>query len=161
MPPLTAPQRHALIAAIKDLPDELRAAVEGLDDAQLDTHYRDGGWTARQVVHHIADSHLNAFIRMKLMLTEDRPVLKGYDQDRWAELGDSAWLQIDSSLTIIDGLHARWTSLLRSIPEEAWSRTGRHTQNGLVTLDDLLTYYGAHGRHHVAQILGLREREGW
>lgn len=160
MTTLTDAERRDLIGKIASLPDELEAAVAGLDDAQLDTPYRDGGWTIRQVVHHLADSHSNALIRMKLVLTEDHPTLKPYDQDRWALLADAA-LPLAPSLTLLRGLHERWHALLEKMPADAWSRAAHHPENGEMSLDDLLRVYAGHGRGHVGQIAGLRERKEW
>jgi hypothetical protein len=152
--------RKERIERIRSLPAELEHAVAGLNDSQLDTPYRSGGWTVRQVVHHVADSHMNAFVRMKLILTEDRPTLKPYDQDAWAGLHDSM-LPPDASLPIIRGLHSRWVTLLEHVPEEAWTRTAHHPESGEVSLDSLLTTYARHGENHVAQITGLRKGKGW
>ncbi|MCC7437160.1 MAG: putative metal-dependent hydrolase [Armatimonadetes bacterium] len=148
------------IAAINILPAQLRNAVAGLNDQQLDTPYRDGGWTLRQVVHHVADSHLNAFIRTKLMLAEDHPTLKPYDQDNWATLPDNQ-LPVESSLQLIDGLHQRWTVLLASLSDGDWDRTAFHPENGVMSLHNIIQLYAVHGGNHVAQIVGLRERMGW
>lgn len=150
------------IDAIRSLPGKVRAAVAGLDDAQLDTSYREGGWTVRQVVHHLADSHMNAFVRMRLILTEDHPTLKPYDQDLWAAIEEARTLPLDPSLAILDGLHARWASMLDAIEDDAtWGRTAYHPENGEVSLASMLPSYADHGRNHVAQITGLRERMGW
>ncbi|KXK55060.1 MAG: putative metal-dependent hydrolase YfiT [Chlorobi bacterium OLB7] len=148
------------IAAINALPSQLRDAVAGLNDQQLDTPYRDGGWTVRQVVHHVADSHLNAFIRTKLMLAEDHPTLKPYNQDDWATLPDNQ-APVEASLQLIDGLHQRWGMLMESLSDAEWDRTAFHPENGVMTLHDIARTYGAHGQNHVAQITGLRERMGW
>jgi uncharacterized damage-inducible protein DinB len=157
----TQPERAELIARIRSLPDEMEAAVRDLDARQLDTPYRDGGWTVRQVVHHVADSHMNAYIRMKLILTEEHPTLKPYDQDRWAELIDTAEVPVEASLAILDGLHSRWSDLLEHLPEESWSRSAFHPENGEVTLDGILRTYAGHGAHHVGQITKLRAERGW
>jgi uncharacterized damage-inducible protein DinB len=153
-------ERARLIDELAGVPAALEAAIEGLNDAQLDTPYREGGWTVRQVVHHLADSHINAFIRAKLVLTEDHPTLKPYQQDRWAELTD-AKLPVAPSLAILRGLHERWVALLRSLPETAWTRTAFHPENGEMTLDDILQLYAHHGSTHAAQIETLRARTGW
>jgi len=153
-------ERNIKIAALRDFPAVIRDAVNGLDDRQLDTPYRDGGWTARQVVHHLADSHLNAYLRFKWLLTEDHPTIKTYDQDVWAALPDSR-RPVESSLRLLDGLHTRWSELLESVPAEAWSRTGMHPEQGEVTMDDLLETYAGHGEHHAGQITDLRARQGW
>jgi uncharacterized damage-inducible protein DinB len=151
-------QRH--IGELASLPAALEAAIAGLSDEQLDTPYRDGGWTVRQVVHHLADSHINAFVRAKLMVTEEHPTLKPYEQDRWAELADTR-LPVAPSLAILRGLHERWVTLLRSLPESAWSRTAYHPENGEMSLDDILLLYARHGSSHAAQIAALRARTGW
>lgn len=149
------------ISAIEALPAQLRAAVDGLTDAQLDTCYRDGGWTVRQVVHHIADSHLNAFVRAKLILTEDRPTLKPYDQDSWALLSDAKSFPIQSSLSIIDGVQARLAEIFKHASPEDLKRTAHHPEDGELSLEDLLTKYAAHGEGHLKQITDLRGRMGW
>jgi uncharacterized damage-inducible protein DinB len=154
-------ERAPLIEKIRSLPDELQSAVQGLDDRQLDTPYRNGGWTIRQVAHHIADSHVNAYIRMKMMLTEKHPTLKPYDQDEWAKLADANGAPLDSSLALVRGLHSRWSTLLESLPEESWSRSAYHPENGEVTLDGMLRSYAGHGAHHVGQIRKLRDEMGW
>lgn len=158
---LTTRQRTSLIEQIRSLPAALRSSVEGLTDKQLDTPYREGGWTPRQVVHHVADSHLNAFVRMKLILTEDHPSLKPYDQDAWAATTDGNQPPVAPSLAIVQGLHERWGMLMVSIPDDAWTRAGRHPERGEVTLEDLLVTYASHGHKHVDQILGLRRARGW
>lgn len=138
----------------------MRSAVRGLNDAQLDTPYRDGGWTVRQVVHHVADSHANAYLRFKFVVAEDHPTIKTYDQDVWATLPDSR-LPVECSLVILDGLHDRWSAFLDSVPESAWSRDAMHPERGEVTMDDLLDIYSDHGAHHARQITDLRTRKGW
>jgi hypothetical protein len=154
-------ERAAKIAKIKELPALIEKAVAGLSDQQLDTPYRDGGWTVRQVVHHLADSHMNAFVRMKLMLTEDHPTIKPYSQDSWAAQVDYTTMPTAPSLGIIRGLHERWVRLLESLPEAAWGRTANHPERGPVTLDGMLTIYAGHGEKHVEQIMGLRRRRTW
>ena len=149
-----------LIDEIERLPNELRAASAGLSDAQLDTPYRDGGWTVRQVVHHVPDSHVNAYVRFKLALTEDTPRIKPYEEARWAKLPD-ARLPIGVSLALLDALHERWVVLLRSLAPEDWERAYDHPDNGVTTLRAALGVYAWHGRHHVAHVTGLRERMGW
>ncbi|HMA21512.1 MAG TPA: putative metal-dependent hydrolase [Gemmatimonadaceae bacterium] len=153
-------QRQSRIADIRELPAIIKSAVAGLNDEQLDTRYRDGGWTIRQVVHHVADSHMNAYLRFRWLVTEDHPTIKTYDQDIWAGLSDSR-LALDSSLRIIDGLHERWAAFLDALPEAAWSRKGMHPELGEVSLDDLLEIYSGHGAHHAGQITDLRARKGW
>ena len=158
---ITAEARAAFIAAIASAPAELREAVRGLDDARLDTPYRPDGWTVRQLVHHVPDSHLNAYIRTKLALTEDEPTIKPYDEAAWAALDDSRATPIDVSLTLFEKLHVRWVNLLRSTPESAFAKTWRHPEYGVRTLDWLVGLYAWHGRHHTAHITSLRERNGW
>lgn len=157
--PLTPATRGPAIAEIAQLPARMRDAVAGLSEAQIDTPYRPGGWTVRQV-HHVADSHLNAYIRLKLALTEDAPTIKPYDQDKWAELPDMR-LAVDLSLAILDGIHTRWVTLLRSFEPGQFSRTFNHPELGIVTIDGHLQMYAWHSRHHVAHITSLRQRKGW
>lgn len=159
--PLTDEKREAFLNDIARAPANLRSAVEGLSDAQLDTPYRPGGWTVRQVVHHVPDSHMNAFIRFKLALTEEEPAIKPYAEDLWADLGDVAATPIDTSLCLLDCLHQRWVQLLRSLTPEQCRRTYRHPDIGLMSLDKTLAMYAWHGRHHVAHITSLRERSRW
>jgi hypothetical protein len=158
---LTPEQRAPRIEAIAQLPAKLREALAGLTDAQLDTPYRPGGWTVCQLVHHVADSHLNAFVRFKLGLTEDAPTVKTYKEKLWAETADAKTPPIATSLALIESLHARWAMLLRSLSSEQWARKLTHPERGLVTLDDNLCMYSWHSRHHVAHIIALRERQGW
>jgi len=153
-------QRREHIGAIAETPARLSAAVFELKPEQLDTPYRPGGWTVRQVAHHLPDSHMNAFARFKLALTEDVPTIKPYDEARWAELADAKG-PIEPSLILLENLHKRWVVLLRSIAPAEWARKFRHPELGLLTLDQNLAIYGWHGRHHVAHITGLRERNGW
>ncbi len=153
-------QRGALIAAIAETPEKLKAAIAGLNQAQLDTPYRPGGWTVRQVVHHVPDSHMNSFVRFKLALTEDEPTIKVYDEARWAELAD-AKAPIEPSLLLLESLHKRWILLLNSLTPSDWQRTFRHPERGTVTLENNLQLYAWHGRHHVAHITSLRERNNW
>lgn len=155
------PDRTVQIDAIRALPEQLEAAVAGLSDEQLDTPYRTSAWTVRQVVHHLADSHMNAFVRMKLILTEDRPRLKPYDQDRWAHTADVTGVPIASSLAVLRGLHERWVALLVAVPDKEWSRAASHPETGEVTLESLLAVYAHHGENHVSQILQLRASRGW
>lgn len=157
----TMDDRKKKIFKIAELPIQARKAVSGLSDTQLDTPYREGGWTVRQVVHHLADSHMNAFIRMKLILTEEHPTLKPYDQERWADLHDGKVLPLESSLSILDGLHARWVALLEQVPVDGWRKTAHHPEHGTITLDDLLNLYESHGENHVAQITNLRKVKQW
>jgi hypothetical protein len=157
---VTAAERSGWIDRIAATPAALRAAVAGLSDAQLDTPYRDGGWTVRQLCHHVPDSHLNAYVRFKLGLTEEQPEVRPYDEKRWAELPDCAG-PIAVSLALLDALHERWVGLLRSLPEEAWQRSIRHPEWGVLRLDTVLAQYAWHGDHHVAHVTELRRRRGW
>ena len=143
-------------------PARMREAVAGLDDAQLDTPYREGGWTLRQVVHHVPDSHLNAYCRLKLTLTEQEPVIRPYDESLWARLDDSRTTPIAVSLTLLESLHARWMEIFRSLTPEDYRRTFRHPEHdGIQTLDWLVAMYSWHGRHHVGHITSTRQRLGW
>ena len=159
--PLTEDQMRTFLDDIAHAPAKLRAAVQGLSDARLDTPYRPGGWTVRQVVHHVPDSHLNAYVRFKLALTEEVPTIKPYAEDRWAELPDTKATPIETSLTLLDSLHDRWARLLRSLKPEDWKRTFRHPDLGTMSLEKTLALYAWHGCHHVAHITALRSREGW
>lgn len=158
---IMAEQRAEWIEQIAQTPARLRDAVAGLTDAQLDTPYRDGGWTVRQVVHHLPDSHMNALTRFKLGLTENDPTIKPYDEAGWAVLGDVAATPVEVSLALLEHLHTRWVVLLRSIGEEQWARTLQHPDHGTMRLDFLLGMYAWHGGHHVAHVTTLRERMGW
>ncbi|PYU93761.1 MAG: putative metal-dependent hydrolase [Acidobacteria bacterium] len=158
---ITEAGRRDLIESIARAPAKLRAAVEGLSPEQLDTPYRPDGWTVRQVVHHLPDSHLNAYIRFRLALTEDEPAIKTYEQERWAELEDARTAPVDLSLALLESLHRRWVLLLRALPPAAFARTFRHPELGVVTLDQQLRMYEWHGRHHVAHVTSLRQRMGW
>jgi len=153
--------RRRLLDQIEQTPARLRVAVEGLSAEQLDTPYRPGGWTVRQVVHHVPDSHLNSYIRFKLALTEDEPIIKPYEQTRWAELEDGKSAAIEISLALLESLHKRWILLLRSLSAADYARKFRHPEMGVVTLDKNLSLYAWHGLHHVAHITSLRERMGW
>lgn len=159
--PLTAAERQACIAIIEETPARMRAAVAGLNEEQLDTAYRPEGWTVRQVVHHVPESHLTSYIRFKLALTEEEPVVKTYFEDRWAKLDDARQAPIALSLDLLDALHGRWIWFLRSLKQEDFQRTYRHPELGTVTLDKAAALYAWHGPHHVAQITSLRERNGW
>ncbi len=154
-------ERAALMDAIAAIPADLRSAVEGLDDAQLDTPYRKDGWTVRQVVHHLADSHLNGYVRFRWALTEDSPVIKPYEQEEWARLPDASTAPVSASLDLLDTLHARWLILLRAISTEDFERRWTNPDVGELSVDRLLQHYVWHGKHHVAHIRSLREREGW
>lgn len=158
---LTPAARAERIGTIAALPSKMREAVDGLDESQLDTEYRPGGWTVRQTVHHVADSHMNSIIRFKLALTEDSaPTIRPYYEDRWAELGDSK-LPIDVSLNLIDGIHTRWVSLLGSMSDTDFAKQFVHPETGPWTLDGALALYAWHSLHHTAHITRLRERNGW
>jgi len=157
----TASQRQAMIASIRQLPAEVEAAVRGLSDGQLDTSEGEGEWTIRQVVHHLADAHMNGFIRTKLILTEARPTLKPYDQDAWAKLPDTTEAPVEDSLSILRGLHERWSDLLESVQDRDWQRSAFHPEVGEVTLEDILATFAGHGDNHVEQILRIRASQGW
>jgi len=159
--PPTSDQRSALIDQIAATPARMREAVANLRDAQLDTPYREGGWTVRQVVHHVPDSHLNAYTRVKLALTEDQPTIKPYDEAAWAKLNDVRDTPVETSLMLLETLHARWDTILRAMSGDDFARTLIHPDHGVVTLDWLIAMYAWHGRHHVAHITSLRERSGW
>ena len=158
---ITPAQRAAWMDEVAEAPARLREAVQGLSDAQLDTPYREGGWTVRQVVHHVPDSHANAYIRFKLGLTENDPVIKPYDEAAWALLEDTRVTPVEVSLTLLEMLHARWAHLLHAIDGDQWARTVQHPESGRMRLDFLLGLYAWHGRHHVAHVTRLRERMGW
>ncbi len=149
---LTQPQRNEMIARIARLPAALEALVCTLSTEQLSTHYLPNAWSAAQNVHHLADSHMNSFIRLKLILTEDHPTLKPYDQDAWAVRADADNVAIQSSLGLLQGLHRRWVTLFESLQEAEWSRTGLHPDNGEVSVEDLLRGYADHGEGHIDQI---------
>jgi hypothetical protein len=158
---LTPAERGSAIEAIAHTAANLREAVRGLAPDQLATPYRPGGWTVRQVVHHLPDSHLNAYTRFKLALTEDQPRVKPYEEARWAELVDAREAKVETSLALLDALHERWVMLLRSLTADDFARKLDHPALGLINLDFLLAMYSWHGRHHVAHITALRERMGW
>jgi uncharacterized damage-inducible protein DinB len=154
-------ERVRLIDQIAAAPARLREAIDGLSPEQLDTPYRPEGWTVRQLVHHVPDSHLNSYARFKLALTEDEPTIKDYREDRWAELADARSGPVETSLALLDSLHKRWVTMLRSMSPNQFERSFRHPELGLVSLDRNLSLYAWHGRHHVAHITSLRERMGW
>ena len=159
-PSRSSQRRAELIAEIEAAPVALRQTVVGLSEAQLDTRYRN--WTVRQIVHHLADSHVNSYVRFKWALTEERPTIKAYDEGRWAALDDSRSGPVDAPLALLDALHARWALLLRSLSEAQFARSFVHPDTGRDTrLDAALAYYAWHGRHHTGQILWLREQNGW
>ncbi len=154
-------ERREWLANIAEMPERLRAAVAGLTEVQIDTPYRPGGWTVRQVVHHLADSHMNAYTRFRLALTENVPTIKPYDEGLWAQLSDARTAPAELSLTLLDSLHQRLVMLLRGLRPEDFSRALNHPELGRVTLEKYLSMYAWHGRHHVAHITGLRQRSGW
>lgn len=159
---LTAVERSTAIDVLANAPRGLRSAVDGLSDSQLDTPYRDGGWTVRQVVHHVADSHMNAYVRCKLALTEDTPTIKPYDEARWATLDDARSPLVPESLALIDALHARWVYQLRRLQPADFARAVNHPEwKGPMSLDVLVALYSWHSRHHTAHITTLRQRRGW
>ena len=157
---VTPQMRKLFIQTITDLPKNLHEAVDDLSDEQLDTPYRPDGWTVRQTVHHIADSHINSFIRFKLALTEHAPTIRPYYEDRWAELADSE-MPIDVSMKIIEGIHSRWANLLHSMTDEDFNKPLKHPDSGDWTLETMLGLYDWHSKHHTAHITKLRERENW
>ena len=160
--PYSEAQKKEWLRDIKFLPTDLEKAIENLDEAQLDTPYREGGWTLKQVVHHVADSHMNAYIRFKLALTEDHPTIKPYDQDSWAMLYDVFDEPVNVSLTLLHALHRRWHSCIHNLTEEQWMRTAFHPeQNKQISLWEFLSIYSWHGRHHTAHINTLKEIKGW
>ena len=158
---LGSEQRRTAIDAIAAAPTLLRTAVSGLDDRQLDTPYRPDGWTVRQVVHHVPDSHLNAYTRFKLALTEDTPTIKPYDEAKWAQLEDSRSTPIATSLALLDAIHDRWLRVLRAMSPSDFAQKLKHQKNGVMNLDKMLELYEWHGRHHVAHVTNLRGRNAW
>ena len=158
---IDAAHLRGCIATLSALPENLRAAVDGLTKAQIDTPYREGGWTVRQLVHHVADSHLNAYVRTRLALTEDWPTVQGYDEKAWAELVDARALPIEVSLDLLESLHRRWVALFESLSEAQWQRGYNHSENGRTPLAEAIALYDWHSRHHVAHIVALRKSKGW
>jgi len=158
---LTTDQKKQYLNDIQQTPAQLRAAVAGLSQQQLNTPYREGGWTVRQLAHHVPDSHMNAYIRFKLALTENEPTIRPYMEDRWAELPESKQEPIEVSLALLDSLHQRWAMVLRNIADADWKRNFRHPEMGLLSLEKTLALYSWHGRHHVAHVTSLREKMGW
>jgi hypothetical protein len=157
---LSTARRTELIAQIQELPTLLKVAVQGLTVPQLDTKYRN--WTVRQIVHHLADSHVNAYVRFRLTLTEEQPTIKPYDESRWVELADARTGDVDVSLTLLASLHSRWVSLMRSMTVDQFARAYFHPEfNMIVSLDSALSSYARHGRHHLGQIEWLREQNSW
>lgn len=158
---VTSATRAEAIREIAGTPEKLRAAVKGLSDTQLDTPYRDGGWTVRQVVHHVADSHINAYIRLRFALTETEPTIKPYEEGAWAKLEDAEHAPVEVSLRLIDPLHERWVRLLQSLKAEDYARKLVHPEHGPRTVDWLVFLYAWHGRHHTAHITELKKQKGW
>lgn len=158
---VSADERAGFIERVAATPANLHAAVFGLSPQQLDTAYREGGWTVRQVVHHLPDSHMNSYVRFKLALTEDEPVIKPYDEGAWALLPDSVNTPVETSLCLIDCLHSRWVELMKGMSDADWARKFRHPEHGLIRLDHNLALYAWHGDHHVAHITELRRRNAW
>lgn len=158
---ITSEMREKFIQTIEELPEKFRAAISNLSEEQLDTAYRPEGWTVRQLVHHVADSHMNSFCRFKLGLSEDNPTIKPYDEALWAEMADSKNAAVDLSLNVIDGVHARWAMLLKSMSEADFERKINHPERGTMSLNSLLALYDWHSRHHTAHVTKLRERNNW
>jgi uncharacterized damage-inducible protein DinB len=159
---LSPQERRACIDQIASMPQQIRDAVRGLSDQQLDTPYREGGWTLRQVVHHVPDSHMNAYMRLKHALTEESPTIKPYDEDAWSKLADARDTPVETSLALLAALHQRWVGLLRTLQDDDFRRTFRHPEHpGSVTIDWLVALYAWHGRHHTAHITSARERMKW
>jgi DinB superfamily len=158
---VTTQERDKFVEQIAEAPAQMKAAVAGLSDEQLDTPYRPGGWTVRQVVHHVPDSHLNSYIRFRWALTEDAPAIKAYHEDRWAELSDARTAPVETSLVLLGSLHGRWINLLGSLTDDEWKRTFRHPELGPVSLEKNAALYAWHGQHHVAHIRNLRDRMRW
>ncbi len=158
---VTPALRKAAIEELAATPAKVRAAVAGLNERQLDTPYRDGGWTVRQVVHHLVDSHMNAYIRLRFALTENQPTIKPYDENIWANLEDARSAPVQVSLKLLEPLHERWARLLRSLKTEEYARTLVHPDHGVKNVDWLLFLYTWHGRHHTAHITELRKQKGW
>lgn len=158
---IDAALREKYIEQIAAAPAALWAAVEGLQESHLRIPYRDGGWNSRQIVHHVADSHMNSYIRLKVALTEKEPTIMTMDQDAWAELVDARDGDVRFSLGLLDNLHARWVACMRSLPDEAFQRRYRHPERGLIRCDQHIALYAWHGLHHAAQITALRNRMGW
>ena len=154
-------ERNDLIEKIQQLPQKIDHAVSKLTNTQLDTPIGEGKWTIRQITHHIADANMNAYTRMKLIVTEEKPILKPYNQDQWAILADCKSGPIESTLMLIKGLHERWVLFLRSLPETSWTREGIHLENGKVALFDVLKLYSRHGESHMQQIVTFREKMKW
>lgn len=162
MQPFSHTQKEQWLLDLKFLPDDLELSVQNLDEAQLHTPYRDGGWTVQQLVHHVADSHMNAYIRFKCGLTENNPTIRPYDEKEWAKTADVNAVPINVSLTLLHALHLRWVAAVKDISEDQWERTVVHPEhNKKMSLWELLGLYAWHGKHHVKHITALRERMGW
>jgi hypothetical protein len=159
--PSTAEQRREWTAEIAAVPARLRAAIAGLNEKQLDMPYRDGGWTVRQVIHHVPESHMNAYIRFKLALTESEPTIKPYDEAAWAELAETRETPVEVSLALLEALHTRWVNLIKSMTDDDFAKSFRHPELGVVPLEKNLALYAWHGKHHTAHIVNLRERMKW
>ena len=158
---VTKEMRSDSMNIIDTLPSQLRMEVENLSEQQLDTPYRDGGWTVRQVIHHLPDSHINSYVRFKLALTENNPTIKTYEEHLWAELKDSLETPINISLTLLEALHSRWVILLRSLTDEQFEKTFQHPEWGNITLSKTLALYAWHSKHHLAHITELKKKMGW
>ncbi|OLN21492.1 metal-dependent hydrolase [Domibacillus antri] len=158
---ITDSQRQQWIQEIREAPGQLRKSVKDLTKEQTDTPYREGGWTIRQVVHHISDSHLNGYVRFKLALTEEQPLIRGYIQEKWANLEDTKKTPLEVSISLLESLHERWIVLLNSLQRQDFMKEFNHPESGLATLETALGLYAWHGRHHIAQITSLRKRQGW
>ena len=159
--PLTSEERTQMIDTIEAHPANMRAAVAGLNDEQLDTPYRDGGWTVRQVVHHVVDSHINSYVRFKLAVTEDQPTIGTYEEARWAELPEARSAPVEMSLAILEALHTRWVTMLRAFDADHFARLLRYPDVGVVSVDVLLEIYSWHCPHHEAHVTCLKDRMGW
>ena len=160
--PFSQKQKETWLLDIKFLPSELELSVQNLDEHQLQTPYREGGWTVQQLVHHVADSHINAYMRFRLGLTEDNPTIKSYDQDAWAKLADTQTVPVNVSLTLLHALHQRFFAMLKDLREDEWERTVFHPEHKKkISMWELLGIYAWHGKHHVTHITNLRERMGW
>lgn len=153
-------RRATLIRDLQNLPADLRAAVSGMSDSQLDTPYRDGGWTVRQVIHHLGDANVNAYLRMKFAVADDRPTILPYDEDVWAEFADAKG-PVEPTLALLQALHLRWSLFLRSLDEAQWDRVFIHPQNGETPVAKSLELYVWHGRHHLAHVTELKKLKGW
>jgi hypothetical protein len=155
-------ERFAMIQIIKDFPSKLEKAISGWEDARLDTPYRPGGWTVRQVVHHVCDSHINSYCRFRLALTEDNPTIKPYLEEKWAELPDARYHPVQVSLSILRGVHERWCVLMQAMRSDDWKKTFNHPEyNDTRTLEQALASYAWHSEHHLAHVTGLAQRIGW